>query len=170
MMKVYPINMETLFQCVAVTLVFEAVRILFSYLLASEKNVQSLTEQRLDVLADMAQIKSEQLEFVKKTKLERKKLAIEKAIEKIKADYSNAAPRWKRIFRTIRYVVYGAAMLHFALDPVVMVDKALFWPLLPFSSTCSTALSAWTVIPIAGFAFRHLLRSLLPFLTTAAVP
>jgi len=169
-MKVYPVSVETLFQCVGVALVFEVLRILLSYLLASEKNVQDLTKQRLDVLADIAQIKSEQLEFVKKTKLERKKLAIEKAMEKVKADYSAAAPRWKRLFRTIRYVVYGAAIVHFSFDPVAMVDKALFWPLLPFSSTCSTAISAWAVILIAGFALRHLLRSLLPFCTTATVP
>jgi len=169
-MKVYPVNIETLFQCVGVALVFEVLRILVSYLLASEKNVQDLTEQRLDVLADIALIKSEQLEFVKKTKLERKKLALEKAMEKVKSDYAVAAPRWKRLFRIIRYVVYGAALAQFSFDPLVMVDKALFWPLLPFSSTCSTALSAWAVLPMAGFASRHLLRSLLPFLTTATVP
>ncbi len=169
-MKVFPVDPINLFLCVGVALVFEILRIFISLLFAGERGLQIFTEQRLNVLADIATIKSEQLEFVKKTKLERRLIAVEKDIEKCKLSYAAAAPRWKRAFRIVRLVVYLTAMIHFTMDPLVLVDAALFWPLLPFTSTCSIALSAWTVLPITGFAARHFLRALLALLTTASVP
>lgn len=169
-MKIFPVDITRLFQAVAVAAVFELFRILISMMLAGEKGELALTEQRLDVLADLAEIKSEQLQFVKKTKLERRKIQIDKAIEKVKHDYHAAAPKWKRSFRVLRIFVYAAAMVYFSRDPLVMVDTIIFWPLTLFASSCSTVLSAWTVVPIAGFAFRHLYRAMLPLLVTQQVP
>ncbi len=169
-MKIFPIDLPRFFLAVGIAFVFEIMRILMSMILAGERGVLALTEQRLTVLADLACIQSTQKQFVQKTKLERAKISIEKAIDKVKEDYQIAAPKWKRLFRALRFIVYAAAMLYLSRDPLIMLDSVMFWPLGAFNSTCSVVLSAWAVIPMAGFAFRHLFRAVLPTLTTQQVP
>ena len=169
-MKIFPVDPERLFQVLAFVFVLEVTRLLLGYILGREKGREKFIEQRLIVLADLATIKSEQLEFVKKTKLERKQIAIEKEMEKLKSDYNENAPQWKRIFRIIRFIVYSVTALYFTSTPLVMVDKALFWPLAPFSSSCSIVLSVWSIIPLASFGIRHFLRVVAPLVTNEAFP
>jgi hypothetical protein len=169
-MKVYPVDPQRFLAVICFALIFEVSRILIGYIVGREKGIMELTEHRILVMAELSKIKNEQLEFVKKTKLERKKISFEKDIEKIKLDYIEAAPKWKRFFRSLRFVVYGVGILHFSQEPLVMMDKVMFWPIAPLSSYCSIVLSAWTVLPIASFAFRHLLRAIAPLVTSSQFP
>jgi hypothetical protein len=170
MVKVFPVDVERFFLVLATSFVFEFVRILLGYVLGRQKGVLALTTQKMHLLSELAAIKSEQLEFVKKTKLERKKITIEKEMEKIKFDYNDASPKWKRFFRASRFAIYAAAAVYFTATPLIMVDKVVFWPVPLFQSSCSVVLTSWSVLPMAGFAFRHLLRALAPLLTTAQFP
>jgi len=170
-MKVFPVDVERFFMVLAASFAFELLRIVLGYVLGKQKGVLDLTTKRMGLMADLADIKSEQLEFVKKTKLERKKIAIEKEMEKIKFEYNDTSPKWKRFFRAARVAVYVVAAVCFTSAPLIMVDKVTFWPVpMLFQSSCSVVLNSWTVLPMAGFAFRHLLRAITPLITAEKFP
>lgn len=169
-MKIYPVDLERLFLLVAFVLVFEITRLLLGYALGREKGRVKLIEKRLRVLADLSLIKSEQQQLVEFSLLTREKISLDKELEKLKEDFIESRPKWKKLFRAIRIIVYAAAAFYFTSTPLVMVDTVLFWPLVPFASSCSMVLSTWSILPIASFAIRHLLRAAAPLLTSEEFP
>ena len=169
-MRVLLIDPAKFFGCVFFSLVTEFVRILIGFASGRKVEVNRLKKESCVIQADLSDIKSEQLEFVKKTKLERRKIEVDKKIEKAEADYSDLVRQWRRVFRFARGLVYILAAIYFTQEPVVMLDGVLLWPYTIFNSTCSVALSAWTILPICGFAIRYFYRAIVPLISSKNFP
>ena len=169
-MRVLLIDPAKVFGCLFFVAAAEFVRILLGFALGRKGEVNRLIRESCIIQADLSDIKSEQLEFVKKTKLERKKIEVDKKIEKAESDHSNLVNKWRRIYRFVRGFLYALAAVYFTHEPLLMVDGVLLWPYTIFNSTCSVALSAWSFLPICGFAIRYVFRAIIPMISGKSIP
>ena len=166
-MKLYPLNPEALFVVLGFAFIFELLRVLFGFIMGREpKQVLEFTKERFRVMAKLAEIKSVQVDFVANSLLERKKIKLEKELERVKDEHKESLPGIKRVFRILRIVIYCAFMHFFSSEPLIIIDSVLFWPYAPFASSCNMSMNVLTLLPLSGFAFRFLLRSLLTSLVT----
>lgn len=162
----------TLF-CVALAFFVELLRVAVAYILGSRKTAQvrQLTKEKLALKLELGKIKSVQAELVKKSKLERKLIATERSIETLKEDVLPQLQRSvKSAFRIIRIVVYGAISLACFNIDLVVVDSNLFFPFVPWPFAFPLInLPAWGVIIITSLASRHLIRTVLPLLSSETI-
>lgn len=87
-MIVIPVDIEAIVQCTIVAVVFEVLRFVVAFFLARPSSeIMQLESDKFDAQAEVAKIKSVQLEFVKHSLLTRKVIAIEKKIEGLQALY-----------------------------------------------------------------------------------
>lgn len=78
-------------------------RMAIAYFLARPSDeVNKLESDKYDAMAEVAKIKSVQLEFVKHSLLTRKVISIEKKIETLQAQYFPRLLRVRKIFRIVR--------------------------------------------------------------------
>ncbi len=164
-MHLIPLDYEALFVIMSFALAFEAVRLILGYVVGAEpREIRVLTEKRLRILAELASIKSVQVEFVKSSLMERQKIKAEKDLENAKYKYKMSLPRKKMAFRVIRVVTYAAFAYFFTQEPIIIIDSVLFWPYAAFASSCNMQMNVWTLLPLSAFASRFLLRSVAPTL------
>ena len=162
-MHVIPLDYEALFVLMGFAAAFETVRLVLGYFVGAEpREIRVLTEKRLRILAELASIKSVQVEFVKSSLMERQKIKAEKDLENAKYKYKMSLPRKKTIFRVIRIIIYTMFSYFFTQEPIIIIDSILFWPYSAFASSCNMQMTVWTLLPLSGCAYRFLLRSLAP--------
>lgn len=102
-MIVIPVDIEALVQCALLALVFEVLRIGVASLLARPSSeVMKLEADKFDAQAEVAKIKSVQLEFVKHSLLTRKVISIEKKIEGLQAQYYPRLLFVRKVCRVVR--------------------------------------------------------------------
>lgn len=164
-MHLIPLDYEALFVVICAAFALEMVRLILGYVVGAEpREIRALTEKRLRILAELASIKSVQVEFVKSSLMERQKIKAEKDLENAKHEYKTRLPRMKMAFRVIRVIVYATFAYFFMQDPIIIIDSVLFWPYAAFASSCNMQMNVWTLLPLSGFAIRFLLRSIAPIL------
>lgn len=166
-MKLIPLDAEALFVVLGFSFTYELIRVLVGFIAGREpRQVLEFTKERFRVMAKLAEIKSVQVDFVTNSLLERKKIKLEKELERVKDEYSESLPGIKRVFRIIRLLVYGAFMYFFTQEPLIVIDSILFWPYAPFASSCNMTMNVLTLLPLSGFAFRFITRGILTSLTS----
>lgn len=102
-MIVIPVDIECLVQCAIIAVIFEVMRMAIAYVLARPSaEVNKLEIEKYDAMAEVAKIKSVQLEFVKHSKLTRNVIKIEKTIETLQAQYFPRLLKVRKIFRILR--------------------------------------------------------------------
>lgn len=170
MLRVIPTNTELLITVVAFTGVFEFLRIIIAYLLASPSSeIGKLEAKLLETQLDVSKIKSVQLEFVKHSKLSRELIKLEKQIETIKDKDAPKAKQVAYIFQMIRIAAYVGAGVYFFNDaPAVVICPKVFWPLSWFMPSDEVSVSSIVMFFVFGSAFRHLFRTMLPLIFTRA--
>ena len=162
-MKLIPLDAEALFVVLEFSLAFEFLRVLAGFVAGREPRQVLEFKERFRVMAKLAEIKSVQVDFVTNSLLERKKIKLEKELERVKDEFSESLPGIKRVFRVIRLVVYGAFMYFFTQEPLIIIDSILFWPYAPLASSCNMTMNVLTLLPLSGFAFRFILRGIFYF-------
>lgn len=122
---------------------------------------RKLEKERLEVSAELASIKSIQLELVRNSKLERKIIQIDKELDTLKADATPKGALTKKIFRALRLVMIVGLGVYMGLEPVVQMSPQVLWPLSFLGGKESTmAIQPWFVILVSSAAGRHVLRTL----------
>lgn len=102
-MIVIPVDIEIIVQCAIFAVIFEVLRMGIAYMLARPSSeVMKLESDKFDAMADVAKIKSVQLEFVKHSLLTRKVISIEKKIEQLQALYFPRLLKVRKIARITR--------------------------------------------------------------------
>lgn len=166
-------NSSALLFCMGVAVLTELLRVLVAYMLGSRKTaeVRKLAKEKLTLKLELSKIKSAQMELVKKSKLERRLIETERNMEKFKEDVlPQLARSLKAAFRIVRLVVYGLLSLACFNIDLVVVDSNLFFPFVPWPFAFPLInLPAWAIIIITSLASRHLIRTLLPFISSEIV-
>jgi hypothetical protein len=102
-MIVVPVDIEALVQCAVLALVFEVLRMGIAFFLARPSSeILKLESDKFDAQAEVAKIKSVQLELVKHSKLTRSIISIEKKIENLQAAYYPRLLLVRKICRIVR--------------------------------------------------------------------
>lgn len=102
-MLVIPVDIECLVQCALIAVSFEVLRMAIAFILARPSGeVNKLELEKYEAVAEVAKIRSVQLEFVKHSKLTRKVISIEKQIETLQAQYFPRLLRVRKVFRIAR--------------------------------------------------------------------
>jgi hypothetical protein len=110
-MIVIPVDIEALVQCALFAVLFEVLRMGIAFFLAKPSSeVMKLESDKFDAQAEVAKIKSVQLEFVKHSLLTRKVISIEKKIETLQALYF---PRLLKVRKICRIARVSASQSHF---------------------------------------------------------
>lgn len=69
------------------------------------KEIQQLLEESRQIKADVASIKSIQLELVRHSKLTRKLIKVEKELERVKSEQTPIVDKWRTITKYARVCV-----------------------------------------------------------------
>jgi len=170
---VVPQNSLALLACVGLAFILELLRVVVAYAYCARKSneVRLLAREKIGLRYELAQIKSAQLELVKKSKLERRLIETERKMDNVKDDVLPSLQRKLRsvfwYIRIVSYIVLSVAC--FNLD-LVVVDANMFFPFAtwPFVDKLFS-LPAWAVLPIAGLCSRHVLRTLLSVTSNVVV-
>ena len=155
----------------AVAALVELLRVLVAYALCARKSAQvrALAKEKIVLQFELSKIKSAQLELVKKSKLERALIETEKKIDNLKDDVLPALRvHLRRVFLYIRGVVYCLVSLAcFNLD-IVIVDSNMFFPFAIWPNKLMN-LPAWALVAISALTTRHILRTLIPLISSEVI-
>lgn len=120
-MIVIPVDIEALVQCAILAVIFEALRMGIAFFLARPSNeILKLESDKFDAQAEVAKIKSVQLEFVKHSLLTRKVISIEKKIEGLQALYYPRLLFVRKVCRIVRVGFCIASQMD-GIKPILML-------------------------------------------------
>jgi hypothetical protein len=117
------------------------------------------------VRENLLSIKSVQMQFVKSSMLERRKIKMELEIEKMEENKMLNSPMRKRYIRFLRGCIY-LLFYHYArpISSLFIIDEILVWPNLRFVSYCSSEISFLIFLGMCGLALRYVLRNIVSLL------
>jgi hypothetical protein len=116
-MIVIPVDIEVFVQCAVSALIFETLRMIIAFALARPSSeMVKLESDKFDTMAEVGQIRSVQLEFVKHSLLTRKVISIEKKIEVLQAQYFPRLLKVRKIFRVLRVCTTETAYTHYLVS------------------------------------------------------
>lgn len=168
---VLPQNSLSALACCLVAVVLELLRIVVAYLLCARQSTQvrEFAREKIRLKVELSQIKSAQLELVKKSKLERRLIEAEKKMDNLKDDVLPALRQnMRRAFFYIRLVVYGlVSVACFNMDMLV-VDSNMFFPFAVFPDRLIN-MPAWAILVITALATRHTLRTVIPLVSVEVI-
>ena len=117
------------------------------------------------VMENLSSIKSVQMQFVKSSMLERRKIKMELEIEKMEDNKTMNLPTRKRYTRFLRGCIYLLFYYYYRpISSLFIIDEILVWPNLRFVSYCSSEISFLIFLGICGLALRYVLRSIVSLL------
>ena len=100
--------------CTIISCIFEFLRLIIAAQLAKPPSIiTQLEKEKMEVLVELASIKSVQVELVRSSKLERRKISLEKQIEKLEAALPPMVHKVRKIVRIIRAIVYSICGVYF---------------------------------------------------------
>ena len=113
-MIIVPLEEQWFIAALCFVLAFELLRILVAYLLAADPSeLRSAREERLALQAELATIKSVQLEFVRHSLLSRKVIKLEKQIDEISERQGPLRTRVQRTLQLLRLCLYVGGGIYF---------------------------------------------------------
>jgi len=168
---VIPQNSLALAALVALVALVELMRVVVAYVKCASKSSQSreLHKEKIVLQIELSKIKSAQLEHVKKSKLERALIDVEKKMSKINDDVLPALRvSLRKIFFYVRAVVYSLASLACFNIDMIIVDSNMFFPFAIWPDKLMN-LPAWAVVAITALASRQFLRAVAPLLSAETI-
>jgi len=143
-------------------LLVEMIRILIASVLNKPSSEQALLQrQREDANAELASIKSVQLELVRHSKLTRKIIKMDKQIEDLQAGNAPKFQRARRVGRISKVLAELLLCLYYLNSNVVLIDPKVLWPLSIFISHKTISLPLWFFVVSSSLSCRYVLRTIL---------